>query len=221
MNTLTSFIFDGKSIAVVERGGQFYVGLRSVCAALDIDWSTQRKLMLSDHALSPSVVTFTTEGTHGTVRDTLCLPLDYLNGWLFRLRAENFSEPKRSRIIRYQRECYRVLADHFLRRPAVPAGATAADLEEYRREFERAANERAARIRFDIRTFCRQRRLTQSALMALASEAFEFGPSTVGAEYSAATWNVAPAPREYLPCFRAVREAEGRYGLNRQLEAGK
>ncbi len=43
-----------------------------------------------------------------------CLPLDYLNGWLFGVNANRVKEGIRDNLVRYQRECYRVLADAFL-----------------------------------------------------------------------------------------------------------
>ena len=44
----------------------------------------------------------------------LCIPLDFLNGWLFGVNASRVKESIRERLITYQRECYRVLADAFL-----------------------------------------------------------------------------------------------------------
>ena len=43
----------------------------------------------------------------------LCLPLDYLNGWLFKISAKRYTGARRDAIVRYQKECYRVLAEHF------------------------------------------------------------------------------------------------------------
>jgi hypothetical protein len=42
-----------------------------------------------------------------------CLPLDYLSGWLFGINATRVKPEVRDRLIRYQRECYRVLAEAF------------------------------------------------------------------------------------------------------------
>ncbi len=44
----------------------------------------------------------------------LCLPLDMLNGWLFGINADCVKPEIRETVLRYQRECYRVLADAFL-----------------------------------------------------------------------------------------------------------
>jgi hypothetical protein len=42
-----------------------------------------------------------------------CLPLDYLNGWLFGINANRVKEEIRPRVIRYQEEAYIVLRDAF------------------------------------------------------------------------------------------------------------
>lgn len=44
----------------------------------------------------------------------LCLPLEFLNGYLFGINANRVREDIRDRVIRYQRECYQVLAAAFL-----------------------------------------------------------------------------------------------------------
>jgi hypothetical protein len=43
----------------------------------------------------------------------LCLPLDFLNGWLFGVNANRVKPELRERVIQYQRECYRILAQAF------------------------------------------------------------------------------------------------------------
>lgn len=49
-------------------------------------------------------------------REMLCLPLDMINIWLFDINANRVKEELRERLIQYQRECYRVLADAFVNR---------------------------------------------------------------------------------------------------------
>jgi hypothetical protein len=39
-----------------------------------------------------------------------------VNGWLFGINANRVKEELRDRLIQYQRECYRVLADAFVNR---------------------------------------------------------------------------------------------------------
>jgi hypothetical protein len=43
----------------------------------------------------------------------VCLPLDYVSGFLFGLNATRVKPELRERVILYQRECYKVLAEAF------------------------------------------------------------------------------------------------------------
>lgn len=43
----------------------------------------------------------------------LAIPLDYLSGFLFGINASRVKEEVRDRLIRYQRECYKVLDEAF------------------------------------------------------------------------------------------------------------
>jgi hypothetical protein len=64
-----------------------------------------------------SVVVTTTDIDPGSRRprssEMLALPLDYLSGFLFGIDANRVKEEIRNRLIRYQRECYRVLSEAF------------------------------------------------------------------------------------------------------------
>jgi hypothetical protein len=54
----------------------------------------------------------------------LCLPLDYLNGWLFGVNANRVKDAVRDKLIRYQMECYRVLAREFVQKPTTSNAST-------------------------------------------------------------------------------------------------
>jgi hypothetical protein len=43
----------------------------------------------------------------------LCLPLDYISGFLFGINPERTKPEIKDKLIRYQRECYKVLAEAF------------------------------------------------------------------------------------------------------------
>ena len=54
-----------------------------------------------------------------------CLPLDYLNGWLFGVNASRIKDREvRKRLIDYQKECYQVLSRAFGIRPAPPSSTS-------------------------------------------------------------------------------------------------
>lgn len=100
-----------------------YVPIRPICDYLGIDWSSQRRRISNDPVLSKrarSVAVTATEA--GGKREMTCLPLDYLNGWLFGVSVNRIKDQSiQERLIRYQDECYLVLAKAFASRQTAPS----------------------------------------------------------------------------------------------------
>lgn len=96
---------------------QVLIPLRPIIEMLDLDWASQTRRINRDPILSVEqkrVVITTTDSRHGTMpREMLCLPLDYLSGFLFGINANRVGPELRERVIRYQRECYKTLAEAF------------------------------------------------------------------------------------------------------------
>jgi hypothetical protein len=113
-----SFYEDEITVLVTEDG-TVYVPIRPICNLLGIAWTAQRLRINRDPVLSevarPMIVTITGHA-HGKLQDveTISLPLDYLNGWLFGITVSRVKSHLQETLIRYQRECYRVLADAFV-----------------------------------------------------------------------------------------------------------
>ncbi|MCA9872488.1 MAG: ORF6C domain-containing protein [Anaerolineales bacterium] len=142
--------YEDEITAVVEvEGGRrvVYVPVRPICDYLGVSWTGQRERIMRDPVLSELAATVRvtrTEGTRQVERELLALTLDYLNGWLFGISAPRVSDDVRARLILYQRECYRVLADHFVRPPAPSVlsqvealGHAIVALAQEQQEFER------------------------------------------------------------------------------------
>lgn len=111
-----TFYEDEITAVIVEVDGrrQIYVPIRPICAALGVDWSSQRQRINRDPILSEllqGVVVATTPytGPGGGPKEMLCLPLEFLNGWLFGINATRVRDSVRPALLRYQRECCRVL----------------------------------------------------------------------------------------------------------------
>lgn len=102
-----------------ERGQEVYVPIRPICEMLGIDWPSQSRRIKRDAVLAKhlaGVVVMTTPDPltgGGGPQTASCLPLDYLNGWLFGINANRVNPEIKDRLIRYQEECYRVLAEAF------------------------------------------------------------------------------------------------------------
>ena len=110
------FKFEKTDLQVVrEQSGIILVAMKPIVDALGLHWSTQCQIIKQEPVLNSVMREIRTTGADGKQYEMVCLPLDYLNGWLFKINANRYKNDYRYEIIiRYQRECYRVLADHFL-----------------------------------------------------------------------------------------------------------
>ena len=99
-----------------EEREQVYIPVRPICDYLGLSWSGQRERINRDPVLADITrfVRVTRTNSQGGNPNVLALPLEYLNGFLFGISANRVKEEIRDNLIRYQRECYRILADAFL-----------------------------------------------------------------------------------------------------------
>lgn len=107
----------------VNGRAQILIPLRPLCDHLELNWSGQLQRIRRDPVLSAELgsvfVTHTEPARSADLKETeatremVCLPLDYLNGWLFGVNANRVKDSIRDRLLRYQRECYRVLFEAF------------------------------------------------------------------------------------------------------------
>ena len=113
-----AFYDDEITAVLVEENGEqtVYVPIRPICDFLGVRWNAQFERINRDIILTEvgrTVRVIRTEGTRQVGRKLFCLPIDYLNGWLFGISVERVKPEFQDRIVRYQRECYKVLAEAF------------------------------------------------------------------------------------------------------------
>ena len=107
--------YEDEITAVRLPDSRVFVPVRPLVESLGLSWSSQLQRIRRDSVLKSellSVFVTNTESERGG-RDVQCLPLDYISGFLFGINAERVRDDLRERVIRYQRECYRVLAEAF------------------------------------------------------------------------------------------------------------
>ena len=106
--------FYGDTLVAVRAGdGTVYVPVRPICDVLGIDWNGQRRRINRDAVLAQEARGVDVTSTPGGRQSMVCLPLDYISGFLFGINAERVKPEVRERLVQYQRECYRVLAEAF------------------------------------------------------------------------------------------------------------
>ena len=112
----TVLFYDDEITAVRMSDGRVFIPVRPLVERLGIDWNGQRRRINRDAVLSEEVTSVDVTSTQGDVeqrRAMVCLPLDYISGFLFGINADRVNPDVRDQLIRYQRECYKVLAEAF------------------------------------------------------------------------------------------------------------
>ena len=126
--------FHGHALTVITGpAGEHLVAMKPICEAIGLGWQSQYNRIQRNQVLREGVVIMNTPSAGGE-QETTCLPLDYLNGWLFGVDASRVRPEIRDTLIQYQRECYGALAAYWqrgeainprkTRRKALPSGLT-------------------------------------------------------------------------------------------------
>lgn len=105
--------FNNQSLITVEQNGNYYVAMKPICENIGIDWRAQRQRIVRDEVLCSTVVIITTVAEDGKNREMLCLPIQYLNGWLFGIDINRCKPEIRDTLIKYKKECYQALHDYW------------------------------------------------------------------------------------------------------------
>jgi len=95
---------------------QIYVPVKPLSDALGLAWSGQYERLQRDEVLAEvsQLIRVTRINSQRGNPDSICLPLEFIPGWLFGISAARVKEELRDKIMRYRRECYGVLADAFV-----------------------------------------------------------------------------------------------------------
>lgn len=111
MSDIVKVHFHGDTIEAIPGDGTAWVVVRRVCEALGIDTDSQRKKLRT----MPWAVTVmnTATGPDGKNYQSFCIDLDSLPMWLATIQPSRVRPEIRPKLERYQKECARVLRDHF------------------------------------------------------------------------------------------------------------
>ena len=112
MNTITTIDFNGQPLITIEQDGIHYTAVKPICENIGLNWDAQRKRISRDDVLSEGAVIMTAPSKGGN-QEMLCLPIDYLNGWLFGVDAKRVKPEIKDTLIQYKKECYKVLHDYW------------------------------------------------------------------------------------------------------------
>lgn len=99
--------FNGKRISVLLADGNWWVAIKPICEALDVNYDRQYKNILDDEILNQLYAKQHTVGADNKVREMICLPEKYVYGWLFTIRSSSVE------LLEYKKVCYDILYNHF------------------------------------------------------------------------------------------------------------
>lgn len=111
--------FHGYALTVITGPtGERLVAMKPICEAIGLGWKGQHERIYRDDVLKEGVRVIRIPSAGGE-QDTLCLPLDLINGWLFGIDVGRCKEEIRPTLIQYKRECYAALAAYWQQGEAV------------------------------------------------------------------------------------------------------
>jgi len=114
MNRIATVKFYGTELLGFQSGQAVLVAVKPIVIAMGLDWSSQFKRISRDPVLSEGMVNMTIPFGAGGPQRMVCLELELIHGWLFRIDTTRLKDDKiRNVVLKYQRECYSVLHNHF------------------------------------------------------------------------------------------------------------
>lgn len=122
--------FHGQQLLTIKDVDTIRVAMRPICEAIGLDWSAQFRRIERHPVLGPTVAMMATVAEDGKQRETITLPLDYLNGWLFGVDTNRVKPELRDRLIEYQRECFAALSAYWQQGVATNPRARAATIPQ-------------------------------------------------------------------------------------------
>jgi hypothetical protein len=108
--------YEDKLIVQLGEDGEIYVALRPIVEAMGLSWGSQLNRIKQDAVLSKKMQTLSVFVTNtqveeiGQHREVVCLPKQYVSGFLFGITAGRIKDPKlRAKIIQFQEEAHLIL----------------------------------------------------------------------------------------------------------------
>jgi prophage antirepressor-like protein len=106
--------YENDLTCIVEESGQILVVVKPICDALGLDSERAIKTLSDDEVLGAERSEQTVQVGNDQARKMICLPLEFINGWLFQIKLTNtMSEATKEKLIDYKRSCYKALFNHF------------------------------------------------------------------------------------------------------------
>lgn len=108
MKTHEKFLeFNGKKIVFLSKDGVYWIALKPICEALNVDYVRQFKNIKQDVFFNELLSKQTTVGADKKLREMICLSEKDIYGWIASINS------KSEELQVYKRTCYDLLYNHF------------------------------------------------------------------------------------------------------------
>lgn len=107
MKTTEFLNFNGKNLLFLSNDGTYWVAIKPICEALNVNYNRQYQNIKEDEILSQLFAKQQTVGADNKLRNMICLPEKYVYGWLFSIKSAS------EELKEYKLECYNILYNHF------------------------------------------------------------------------------------------------------------
>lgn len=112
-NNIQTIDFNGQPLVTIEKGGIYYAAVKPIADNIGLDWEGQRQRINRDDVLSSAACLITATGADDKQYKMMCLPIEFLNGWLFGVDTKRVKPEIKDILIEYKKECYTVLHDYW------------------------------------------------------------------------------------------------------------
>ncbi|WP_329799964.1 phage antirepressor N-terminal domain-containing protein [Gallibacterium anatis] len=126
---LQTIQFYNRTLTTFEQNNIHYVAMKPICENIGLAWNAQLLRIKRDEVLSQGMIVMITP-TNGGEQEMVCLPIQYLNGWLFGIDVKRVKPEIRETLITYKRECYQALFDYWNKPKQQPLPLAEVDADE-------------------------------------------------------------------------------------------
>lgn len=99
--------FNGKNILFARVNGKYWISIKSVCEALNVNYNRQFQNIQNDPILRPAFANQQIQVYGNQSRNMACLPEYLVYGWVFSIKSNS------QELVEYKKECYTILYNHF------------------------------------------------------------------------------------------------------------
>ena len=97
---------NNQELVIISENANKFVPIKPICDALGIDYPTQYQKLKEDEDLAPTMGLRPMIAADNKQREMVCLPLEYIFGWLFTISPKNVAPEAKESVRRYRIECY-------------------------------------------------------------------------------------------------------------------